>query len=130
MSYKSDIIKLHKLRYEFIKKLDSEDFSDKDSEKYDIQIDLLSNQILETIKQFFKELEVDFILEQLSNIGCCPNLLYDDNGHWAISSEGYQNVVIGDDPQDVNTHFFVKAENWKNSPREALYKFLHVNQDE
>ena len=36
-------------------------------------------------------------LEALSDIGASPSLIHDDNGHWAISSMGFQNVPLTDE---------------------------------
>jgi hypothetical protein len=128
MSIKTEILGLQKLRSELLNKQDEEV---KDIiENYDITIDNLTTQILDLIKPNIDKLDFDFIMEQLSHLGWCPNLLYDDNGHWAVSADGYQNVVSGDVPEDVETHFYIEAEDWKNSPKEALYKFLHDDNSE
>lgn len=58
-------------------------------------------------------------LEEEVNRGACPALINDDNGHWALSFNGFQNVVTGR-PKDVSTTFFVKAKAWKNTVRQAI----------
>jgi hypothetical protein len=63
-------------------------------------------------------------LEELSKIGYAPNLLNDDNGHWAISCDGFQNVPKGDDPEDISTTIFVGTDKWKNSIKEALLYWM------
>lgn len=91
------------------------------------KIDRLAVKILGIIKQFIDELEFDFVIQQLANLGHCLNLLNDDNGHWAIVSDGTKKVVYGDDPQDdVETHFFffVEANQWKPTIQEALIEYL------
>lgn len=50
--------------------------------------------------------------------GCA--LVSDDNGHWSVSGNGFQNAVCGDEPQDVETTFFIEAVEWKNSIKEAV----------
>jgi hypothetical protein len=50
--------------------------------------------------------------------GC--GLISDDNGHWAVSSCGWQNVVAGEQPQDVYSTFIVDGKDWKNSLRKAI----------
>jgi hypothetical protein len=50
--------------------------------------------------------------------GC--GLISDDNGHWAVSSCGWQNVVAGEQPQDVCSTFVVDGKDWKNSLRKAI----------
>jgi hypothetical protein len=57
-------------------------------------------------------------------LGDAPNLLYDDNGHWSITSDGFQSVVTV--PSDVETHFFIEKEKWKNTIREALDFYLDI----
>lgn len=47
-------------------------------------------------------------------------LLDDDNGHWAVSFSGAQNVPEGEGPQDIWTSFFVKSDEWHPTAREAI----------
>jgi len=48
-------------------------------------------------------------------------LVSDDFGHWAVSNSGFQNVPDNIDiPNDIQTTFFIKAEEWKPSIREAI----------
>lgn len=130
MYIKEQILNKSKLHSDLLERANREDAPDELYKELEPEIDKFQEEILELIKTNFDILEFDFVMEQLSHLGWCPNLLYDDNGHWTVSADGYQNVVYGDEPEDVETHFYVEAENWKNSPKEALYKFLHVNQDE
>ena len=76
------------------------------------------NEILEKIKS--REINCEQALESLAEIGYCPNLLNDDNGHWAVKFDGFQNVPLGNSPEDISTTCFVEAKNWKNSIYEAL----------
>lgn len=59
-------------------------------------------------------------LEKQADEGRSPALVNDDNGHWAVSMSGFQNAVCGDGPQDIETTFFVNANQWKNTVREAI----------
>lgn len=59
-------------------------------------------------------------LQELSEEGACPCLLNDDNGHWALTFEGYQDVPMGDKPIDINTSFFVEKKYWKNTIDKAI----------
>jgi len=63
-------------------------------------------------------------LEALVKQGDCPGIINDDNGHWAVSGAGVQNVVTGDKPSDVQTTFYVEASEWKQTIREAIEKYL------
>lgn len=47
-------------------------------------------------------------------------LLDDDNGHWAISGSGMQNVPDGDLPQDIWTSFHVRPDEWTETVRAAI----------
>ncbi|MFA5299688.1 MAG: hypothetical protein WC389_16005 [Lutibacter sp.] len=63
-------------------------------------------------------------LEELTKIGYAPNLLNDDNGHWAVSGDGFQNLPEGDEPEDISTTIFVEAKSWKDSIKEALLYWM------
>lgn len=47
-------------------------------------------------------------------------LVSDDNGHWAVVVEGFQNCLIGPQPADVTTSFWIEKDQWYNSIREAI----------
>ena len=98
-----------------------------EEKKTDVKIDELASNIMHLIKKYYNKLPFDFIMVQLANLGQCPNLLNDDNGHWAVVADGFQTVVYGE-PEDVETQFFIEAEYWKNTPTEALHYYLN-NED-
>lgn len=52
------------------------------------------------------------VVRWLIEDGYCPAILYDDNGHWALSLEGWQNVPDGDESQEIATTFLVEAALW------------------
>ena len=91
------------------------------------EIDSLGDEILAKIKEWGNLLSLEFILDELSNLGQAPNLLYDDNGHFAITSDGFQNVSSEEEPIDMNMSFFVPKESWKKTIREALDFYLDEN---
>ena len=76
----------------------------------------------EEIKQKVKDREINCeqALESLAEIGYCPNLLNDDNGHWSVKFDGFQNVPMGDEPEYISTTCFIEAKDWKDSIYEAL----------
>jgi hypothetical protein len=76
----------------------------------------------EEIKQKVEERELNCekAFESLAEIGHCPNLLNDDNGHWAVIFDGFQTAPIGNEPQGIMTSFFIEEEDWKDSIYEAL----------
>jgi len=59
-------------------------------------------------------------LEIIASAGACPGLVHDDNGHWAVSITGMQNVPEGEKPSDISTSFFVEASEWRPSARDAV----------
>lgn len=87
------------------------------------EIDELSNQILDSIKKWRNELSFEFIIEELTKLGWAPSLLYDDNGHFSIMSDGVQSVAKID-KEDMELIYFVKKDKWKDSIREALNDYL------
>lgn len=122
---KEQIVSFDKRRYDL---LDKESLSSNE-EKF---CDMIARGIERRLIYAYESMSVDFefIMYHLSRLGQCPNLLNDDNGHWAVSGDGLQNVVYGDELQDVETHFMVEAKDWKNSPREALLNYLKEGVDE
>lgn len=76
------------------------------------------DKILSQVKT--RKINCERAFEYLSKIGYCPNLLNDDNGHWAVIFDGFQNVPIGDDKEDICTTCFIEAKKWKDSIYEAL----------
>jgi len=105
-------------RYTFIVKQENS-YNGEDYTYNPGEIDVLGEKIFDLIRLNRNELSFEFIMEELSKLGDAPNLLYDDNGHWAVTCDGWQNVVA-DEPEDVETHFYVEAHLWKDTPREAL----------
>jgi hypothetical protein len=124
--YQNEISRMDIFRYSLINKKETGEKNPFGNvEIKDEDIDNLTTEIEKYIKLYFEELPFDFIMEQLSRLGQCPNLLNDDNGHWAVTCDGYQNVVFGDQPEDVETTFYVDAKYWKNTPKEALLNYLN-----
>lgn len=130
---KEEILNIRKERLALINELDNfisnneenkeKSFKEKNKE-YNIRINELGDKIIELILNNLDSLEFDFIMVELSHLGQAPNLLYDDNGLWAVTGDGYQTVVYGDEPQDVESSFFIEASQWKPTPKEALVHYL------
>lgn len=91
-------------------------------------IDVYENDILDIIKKNHNKLKVEFIIEELTKLGQAPNILYDDNGHFAITSEGWQSLSSNydkeDDRDDIQLGFEIKKDKWFNTIREALTNYL------
>jgi hypothetical protein len=47
-------------------------------------------------------------------------LVSDDNGHWACVCDGTQSLPLEDGPQDIDTSFWIRKEEWKDTIREAI----------
>lgn len=129
--FEEEIESMNKFRYSLIHKRNehwNDESGEYDKDGYDSsedekRIDELAVTIEKHIKLHIENLSFEFIMDQLANLGHAPNLLYDDNGHWAVTSTGFQNVVM-DEPEDVEMHFMVEASLWNPTPREALIKYL------
>ena len=120
---------LSKKRYEYIKQ--RENSWNEEKEEYEIdpsEIDELANQIQDLIKSGRYELPFEFIIEELTKLGDAPCIFYDDNGHFAISGDGYCSVSLEVD--DWEGTFFVEKSMWKDSMREALDYYLDYEDDE
>ena len=131
MENKERIIELNKLRYQLINEQNEAWEESKDSidvvlddkpNRLDEMIDEYAKEICKLIKKSFDNLEFEFILEQLSNLGDAPCLLYDDNGHWAVSGDGFASVSL--EVNDWEGSFFVEKNEWKETPREALRRYV------
>jgi len=59
--------------------------------------------------------------ERLDFLETCEGwaLVSDDAGHWALVSEGFQNLP-DDVPGDIRSVFFIKKDQWKTTIREAI----------
>lgn len=57
------------------------------------------------------------LLEYSTLIGFAPHLLYDDNGHWAVSYDGGQ---CGSDPPSV-IETFTDGIEWFDDPWDAIW---------
>lgn len=82
-------------------------------------------EILTKIKA--NQISIEQAFQELNNIGYCPALVNDDEGRWAVSFEGYQEVVLSDVPQDLHTSFFIEAKQWDSDIRKALIIALSNN---
>jgi hypothetical protein len=135
MKNKERINELNKLRYQLINEQNEawEESKSKDSidvvldskpNRLDEMIDEYAKEIRKLIEKSFENLEFEFIVEQLSNLGDAPCLLYDDNGNWSVSGSGYASVSL--EVNDWEGSFFVKKEDWYKTPREALRAYVFV----
>lgn len=54
--------------------------------------------------------------------GC--DLVSSDNGYWAVSCSGMQNVPFEKEPQDIDTCFIIFKDEWRPTVREAILKAI------
>lgn len=91
------------------------------------EIDELGKEIRSAIDEHKDDLPVDFILESLTHLGYAPQVVYDDNGHFAISGSGMSPVPMTDSGKFEETECFttyIEPEEWKDTIREALNHYL------
>ena len=87
-------------------------------------VDALGKTIRSLIIEDFSDLPFDFMIIELTKLGEAPSMIYDDNGHFAISGNGYQDVSFAEEPEDLKVCTFIRADEWKSTPREALKHYL------
>jgi len=92
--------------------------------EFEPSIDDLGNQILDCIKKWRYALPIEFILEELTKLGWAPCLLYDDAGHFSITGDGFQNIPSPDEKIDIQLEFYIMADQWHDTIREALDYYL------
>jgi hypothetical protein len=88
------------------------------------RINEIEKEITEQLKTKYNSYSVDFILETLTEFGQAPNLVYDDNGMFAVSSMGYQPVVTDDERIEGIVSVFVEKQQWFDTIRKALWHYL------
>ncbi len=59
-------------------------------------------------------------LNWLENEGYGVALINDDNCHWAVVFDGFQNVALGWESEDLQTTFFIGKDKWYDSLRDAI----------
>ena len=71
------------------------------------------------------EADLNRWLTALAEEGWCPNLINDDNGKWALVTEGTQPVVQGDEKLHITTLFMDEDTIWCDEPYEAVVKAVY-----
>lgn len=97
-------------------------------EKYTLdepkEVDILGKEIKADIKKHVNILPIDFAIEALTMLGDAPCIMYDDNGMFAVTSDGFQKVVVGRQRIDGTLTVLVEKKMWKKNIREALKFYL------
>lgn len=96
-----------------------------DIDSKDIKIDRISKRVENLFKKNCDSYPVDYIIETLTMFGQAPNIVYDDNGKFAISGGGYQPVVSGNQKIHGNIVVFTEPKMWKKTIRAALKYYLN-----
>lgn len=86
--------------------------------------DIIEENIRKAILNNFDNYPIDFIIETLTKFGEAPSIVYDDNGLFAVSSDGYNPVVTGKEKIVGPMTIFVEKKMWKKTIREALLYYL------
>lgn len=93
------------------------------TKKNNKRIDEIKKQIQDEIIANYYYYPVDFILETWTRFGASPNLVYDDDGLFAISNIGYP-AVYGKQKMEGEIIVLIKKNQWKESIREALKIYI------
>jgi len=89
------------------------------------RVDEIQKEISTAIRKNFDQYAVDFILETWTRFGAAPNVIYDDNGLFAVTGDGYQKVVFGKERLEGTFTVFVEKKQWKKTIRQALKQFIN-----
>ena len=88
------------------------------------EIDDIGDEIRTLIKSGIKTLDVDFILESLTTLGDAPQMMYDDNGHFAFSGDCLAPVTSDKFDENVQFTVFIEPDYWFDNIRDALEYYL------
>lgn len=88
------------------------------------EIDDLGDEIRKLIESGVKTLDVDFVLETLTKLGDAPQLMYDDNGHFAFSEDCLVPVTSDKFDESVQFTVFIEPDYWFDNIRDALEYYL------
>lgn len=106
--------------------LGSDDLKEYDQ---DPKCEELRLKILDFIVNNHQQLTIESIFEGLTSIGDCPNLLYDDDGNFAVGNSGVQSFNLetnkkSSDRLDFKGIWFLKKKDWKPTIREAIQAYF------
>src|SRR5690348_14971230 len=83
------------------------------TDEKNIRVDEIERKITDVFRKKINDYEVDFILETLTMFGLAPNVIYDDNGLFAVTDTAYQPVVTGREKIEGAITVFVEKKQWK-----------------
>ena len=100
---------------------DIKPFQEEESKEADRKFFAMKQQILELFRDCCSAFEPLYIFETWTRLGMAPNLLYDDDGLFAIDFGGYQSIP--DKTKEdyiVSISFSVEKKHWQESPLKAI----------
>lgn len=91
---------------------------------YSKAADQISDEIRNYLIIYFNDYPTEFILETLTHLGGAPNLVYDDNGKFAVADTCFATLAT-DEPKDVKMIITVEHDYWHKTIREAIKYYLN-----
>ncbi len=96
-------------------------YTDYDTTEKRYMLDAIDKEIIELLQQHFDLLDGLYILVILSHLGAAPNLVYDDDGMWAITTGGFSSIPNKEmEFYSVDLTFVIEKEEWFSDPKEAI----------
>lgn len=92
--------------------------------KVDKTADAIQEAIYFYLNDGFDDLSVDFIIETITKLGAAPQLVYDDNGQFAVSDTGMAPVVYDDEKLTGIMTSIIDKDSWFPTIRQALKYYL------
>ena len=78
---------------------------------YNSDVNSYDKKIKDLLYKNKNRLSIEYILETMTKLGNSPNVLYDDNGHFCIEEEGYQNAPVKNKPEAITMTFITQKRN-------------------
>jgi len=91
----------------------------------DPRVNRIRNEVLLAIKRDLDVYPAEFVIETLTRFGDAPQLVYDDNGMFAVSGTSYSGVVVGRQRLNGVITVSVEKRQWSPTVRGALKKYVH-----
>lgn len=92
------------------------------------EADSLMDGIRGCVLEGWMSLTIETIFEALTSIGASPSLLYDDNGMFAVLSEGYQQAYLTGHG-NFEGKWLGELDDWKPTVREAVGAYIKKLED-
>jgi len=85
----------------------------------------IEQNVLRELRDNYLKYPVDIIIQALTRLGWAPQVLYDENGMFAVSGDGMAPVVTGEQRLEGHMTTFVGSHQWFPTIREALQQYLN-----